>query len=184
MDHTILLKKQIIMVYGVCRMTSYLSNRSQFVSQCNIQSRSKICGVCQGSAFGPILFNIYISDVWMFLTAPKGIRVHTNKGSIQARGCLQTRGSAEALTFRNRITYGKKSLQIRNITSDFSWIWTEIFASNQTNIFSANWKLCPRYKKNRFILHENSLQITDYFQIARTVSDSSFHFIHTKKADS
>ena len=53
-------------------------------------------------------------------------------------------------------TYGlKKSRQITNITSVFLW--------NETKIFDSKWKLC-------IISHENSLQISDYFQIARKIN--------------
>ena len=67
-DHEILLDKlDKYGIRGVCKnwITSYLSNRSQYVSfnSRNSTSSKIICGVPQGSIMGALLFILYVNDI-------------------------------------------------------------------------------------------------------------------------
>ena len=73
-NHKIMLKK--LEYYGVRRLPliwfqSYLHNRQQCIkiNQSTSNSKTITCGVPQGSILGPLLFIIYIIDI--FLAAPK-----------------------------------------------------------------------------------------------------------------
>ena len=67
-DHTILLDKlDKYGIRGVCKnwITSYLSNRSKYVSfnSRNFTSSKIICGVPQGSIMAPLRFILYVNDI-------------------------------------------------------------------------------------------------------------------------
>ena len=85
-DHAILLEK--LSYYGVRGhvnnfFKSYLLNRSQYTVINDIQSSTQpiTCGVPQGSVLGPILFLLYINDIYKITNSAK-VRLFADDTSI------------------------------------------------------------------------------------------------------
>jgi len=105
-DHYILLKRPNIF-YGISYsvlgwLTSYLSNRTQFVQLNGSCSKSSVvtCGVSQGSVLGPILFLLYTVDVTRLVDA-HNLQVHLYADDTQVYGFCDTEGSA---SFQNAVS--------------------------------------------------------------------------------
>ena len=97
-DHHILLKRLNIS-YGISHsvlgwLTSYLSNRTQFVQLNGSYSKSSVvtCGVPQGSVFGPILFLLYTADLTRLVDA-HNLQVYLYADDTQMYGFCDTEDS-------------------------------------------------------------------------------------------
>ena len=83
-DHTILIKKMYCYeVRGIVLdwFKNYLSNRTQYVSLNNVNSKllSVTCGVLQGFILGPLLFILFINDITNVSTSTKLIMFADDK---------------------------------------------------------------------------------------------------------
>jgi len=105
-DHYILLKRLNIS-YGISHsalgwLTSYLSNRTQFLQLNSSCSKSSVvtCGVPQGSVLGSILFLLYTTDITRLVDA-HNLQVHLYTDDTQVYSFCDTEGSSN---FQNAVS--------------------------------------------------------------------------------
>ena len=95
-NHEILLAK--LKYYGVNKLThswitDYLKNRKQFITYGSSQSTSLeevLCGVPQGSILGPLLFLIYINDIFKSLKYTKSVMFADDTNLVYSHSDIKT----------------------------------------------------------------------------------------------
>ena len=187
LPHDLLLLK--LKYYGLSEnalklMKSYLTNRKQCVKLGSIKSNFEaiLKGVPQGSILGPVLFNIFINDIFHFA---KSCSLY-NYADDNTVSCSGEKTKVEDITFNldNNIIKCEESVKLLGVTIDFQLNFNVQVsnickkASKQLNVLKRIGKhLCRLGKLN--IYHSFILSNFDYCPL-------TWHFcgeVNTKKIE-